>query len=88
MQRALTPYADAIEALGVPAARPRALPALFDRLVAENAVLTREDRAALEALRPRVVDRCEELAVAPPLRAAPLTPARRRTRGHPVKDER
>lgn len=62
MQRALTPYADAIEALGVPAARPRALPALFDRLVAENAVLTREDRAALEALRPRVAGWCEELA--------------------------
>ncbi|MFJ4705774.1 phosphotransferase [Streptomyces anulatus] len=62
MQRALIPYADAIETLGVPAARPRALPALFDRLVAENTVLTLEDRAVLEALRPRVADWCEELA--------------------------
>ncbi|MFH9137523.1 aminoglycoside phosphotransferase family protein [Streptomyces sp. NPDC017524] len=59
MQRALTPYADAIEALGVPAARPLALPALFDRLIAENAALTGEDRAAL---RPRMAEWCEELA--------------------------
>lgn len=62
MQRELTPYAGAIEALGVPAARPRDLHALFDRLVAGNATLTREDRVALEALRPRVADWCGELA--------------------------
>ncbi|WP_097868750.1 phosphotransferase [Streptomyces sp. rh34] len=62
MQRTLAPYADAIEALGVPTARPRALPALFDRLVAENTALTREDRTALEELRPRVANWCEELA--------------------------
>ncbi|MGW4176613.1 phosphotransferase [Streptomyces rubiginosohelvolus] len=62
MQRELAPYAEAIEALGVPAARPRDLHALFDRLVAGNAALTREDRVALEALRPRVADWCEELA--------------------------
>lgn len=62
MQRELTPYAEAIEALGVPAARPRDLPALFDRLVAGNTALTREDRVTLKALRPRVADWCEELA--------------------------
>ncbi|MER5814571.1 MULTISPECIES: phosphotransferase [Streptomyces] len=62
MQRALTPYAKEIAALGVPVAGPGDLPALFDRLVAENAALTRDDRVAMEALRPRVADWCEELA--------------------------
>ncbi|MGW1232733.1 phosphotransferase, partial [Streptomyces californicus] len=62
MQRALTPYAKEIAALGVPVAKPGDLPALFDRLVAENAALTRDDRVAMEALRPRVADWCEELA--------------------------
>ncbi|QXQ95522.1 phosphotransferase [Streptomyces sp. WY228] len=62
MQWALVPYTDEIVALGVPAARPRDLPALFDRLVAENSALTPEDRVALAALRPRVTDWCEELA--------------------------
>ncbi|MEU3067315.1 phosphotransferase [Streptomyces sp. NPDC006906] len=62
MQRELAPHAETIEALGVPAARPRDLPELFDRLVAENRALTREDRKALAALRPRVTGWCEELA--------------------------
>ncbi len=62
MQRALIPYATEMAALGVPAAGPRALPALFDRLIAENAVLTRQDRLDLEPLRPRLAGWCEELA--------------------------
>ncbi|MYX12323.1 aminoglycoside phosphotransferase family protein [Streptomyces sp. SID8374] len=62
MQRDLIPYDDAIEALGVPAAGPRALPELFDRLVAENTAPAREDRVAPAALRPRVADWSEELA--------------------------
>ncbi|MFJ7190558.1 aminoglycoside phosphotransferase family protein [Streptomyces bacillaris] len=62
MQRALVPYAEKVAGLGVPSARPDELPGLFDTLVAENAALTGEERVALEALRPRLVEWCEELA--------------------------
>ncbi|MFD3973746.1 phosphotransferase [Streptomyces cyaneofuscatus] len=62
MQRALVPYAERVADLGVPSARPPELPGLFDTLVAENTALDREERVALEALRPRLVEWCEELA--------------------------
>ncbi|MER5179316.1 phosphotransferase [Streptomyces sp. NPDC002896] len=61
-QRTLVPYAKEIEALGVPSARTRALPELFDRIVEENTVLDAGDRTALRELRPRLVGWCEELA--------------------------
>ncbi|MER7853988.1 phosphotransferase [Streptomyces bacillaris] len=64
MQRALVPYAEKVAGLGVPSARPDELPGLFDTLVAENGALTGEERAALGALRPRLVEWCEELASA------------------------
>ncbi|MEU9609789.1 aminoglycoside phosphotransferase family protein [Streptomyces sp. NPDC048057] len=62
MQRALTPYADEIEGLGVPGARTSALPGIVDRLVADSAALTADDRRRLRALRPRLVEWCAELA--------------------------
>ncbi|GGV75012.1 phosphotransferase [Streptomyces gelaticus] len=62
MQRALAPYADEIERLGVPGARTAALPETFDRIVAENTALEPADRRALAELRPRLVEWCEELA--------------------------
>ncbi|MFR0353202.1 phosphotransferase [Streptomyces sediminimaris] len=62
LQRSLLPYAEKIEALGVPGARTATLPNVFDRLVADNGALTEADRAALSGLRPRLVEWCEELA--------------------------
>ncbi len=62
MQRALTPYAGRIEALGVPAAHTAALPDLFDRLVAANTALEPAQRRELDALRPRLADWSAELA--------------------------
>lgn len=62
LQRALVPYADAFEPLGVPAARTADLPGVFDRAVAESTALTSDDRARLGALRPRLDDWCAELA--------------------------
>lgn len=62
MQRALVPYAEKVTSLGVPSARPLELPGLFDTLLAENEALTGEERAELEALRPRLVEWCAELA--------------------------
>jgi hypothetical protein len=65
VQRALGPYADRLEPLGVPAARTLELPAVFDGVLADNADnphLTSEDRARLDALRPRLDDWCAELA--------------------------
>ncbi|MDX3374731.1 phosphotransferase [Streptomyces sp. ME02-6991-2A] len=62
MQRALVPYAEKVTGLGVPSARPLELPGLFDTLLAENQALTSQERAALEALRPRLVEWCAELA--------------------------
>ncbi|MEE1841583.1 aminoglycoside phosphotransferase family protein [Streptomyces sp. JV190] len=61
VQRALAPYADEIEQFGVPGARTATLPAVFDRVVAGNTALEPAERAALHALRPRVVEWCEEL---------------------------
>lgn len=61
-QRALVPYAEKVAGLGVPSARPDELPGLFDTLVAENTALGREERVALVALRPRLVEWCQELA--------------------------
>ncbi|MFG2123439.1 phosphotransferase [Streptomyces sp. NPDC048710] len=62
MQRALVPHARAIERLGVPSARTAELPEIFDRLLAENTALRSDERARLDALRPRLVDWCAELA--------------------------
>ena len=62
MQVALVPHARDLELLGVPSARTTALPALFDTLLAENTALSPEQRARLGALRPRLVEWCEDLA--------------------------
>ncbi|MFB7013541.1 MULTISPECIES: aminoglycoside phosphotransferase family protein [unclassified Streptomyces] len=62
MQRALCPYAEKIEMLGVPNARLTVLPDVFDKIVDENTVLGLTDRRALHELRPRLVDWCAELA--------------------------
>lgn len=62
LQHALVPHVQEIERLGVPAARTVALPGIFDRVVAENTTLRRDDAERLRALRPRLVDWCAELA--------------------------
>ncbi|MEW2413225.1 aminoglycoside phosphotransferase family protein [Streptomyces sp. NPDC046866] len=62
LQRALTPYAGRIEALGVPVARTADLPEVFDRLLDANTVLEPGPRRALVALRPRLAEWCAELA--------------------------
>ncbi|MFH8620052.1 aminoglycoside phosphotransferase family protein [Streptomyces sp. NPDC017979] len=62
MQRALTPYADEIERLGVPGARTRELPDVVDRLVTDSTALAADDRRRLRALRPRLVEWSAELA--------------------------
>ncbi|MFF8418659.1 aminoglycoside phosphotransferase family protein [Streptomyces sp. NPDC015680] len=62
VQRALVPYAEEIERLGVPGARTAALPETLDRLVGTNTALGPADRRALAELRPRFVGWCEELA--------------------------
>ncbi|WP_282694492.1 aminoglycoside phosphotransferase family protein [Streptomyces sp. CC208A] len=61
MQRRLVPYADRITALGVPGARTRELPGVFDALVAGNPLFDAGERAALLRQRPRLVDWCAEL---------------------------
>ncbi|MFI6643710.1 aminoglycoside phosphotransferase family protein [Streptomyces sp. NPDC050504] len=60
-QRALAPYADEIEALGVPGARTAQLPGLLDGLVESNTSLGDGDRKALDLLRPRILEWCQEL---------------------------
>ncbi|CUW25822.1 phosphotransferase [Streptomyces reticuli] len=62
MQYDLIPHADAIERLGVPAARTLDLPEVFDELLAGNSALTPQERARLEGVRPRLADWCAELA--------------------------
>ncbi|MFE7573565.1 phosphotransferase [Streptomyces sp. NPDC057521] len=62
VQRALCSRVEEIARLGVPDARTTVLPEVFDRIVAENAALDADTRAALRALRPRLVGWCEELA--------------------------
>lgn len=62
MQRALTVRADALQALGVPGARTRELPEVFDRIVAENTALKQAGRVAMTQVRPRLVEWCGELA--------------------------
>jgi hypothetical protein len=62
MQRALIPHARAMERLGVPSARTRDLPEVFDKLLARNTLLGPDARTRLGALRPRLVDWCAELA--------------------------
>ncbi|MCB5911830.1 aminoglycoside phosphotransferase family protein [Streptomyces pinistramenti] len=62
MQRALIPYTGEIRALGVPDAPTAALPVAFDRIVGANTALDPAGRAALRALRPRLVDWCTEPA--------------------------
>lgn len=60
-QRALVPYADEIEALGVPGARTAQLPGLLDGLMETNTSLDDGDRKALDLLRPRILEWCQEL---------------------------
>ncbi|WP_406286749.1 phosphotransferase [Streptomyces sp. NBC_00209] len=62
VQRALCSRVEEIDRLGVPDARTAVLPDVFDRVVAENAALDAGTRAALRALRPRLVGWCGELA--------------------------
>ena len=61
MQRALTPYADRMTELGVPSARTRHLPEIFDGLVGTNPTLAPEARDSLRARRPLLLDWCAEL---------------------------
>ncbi|MFH8476041.1 phosphotransferase [Streptomyces sp. NPDC018000] len=61
MQRALLPYTEEIELLGVPSARTAALPETFDRVVDQNTALEPTDLKALCELRPRLAEWCEEL---------------------------
>ncbi|MFE5797449.1 aminoglycoside phosphotransferase family protein [Streptomyces sp. NPDC056503] len=61
MQRRLVPYASRFSALGVPGARTRELPDVFDALVARNPLFDADERAALLRRRSRLVDLCAEL---------------------------
>ncbi|MFJ5519358.1 aminoglycoside phosphotransferase family protein [Streptomyces griseoluteus] len=61
MQRALVPRVGELGALGVPRLRVSEVPASFDRLRQGNGSLEPEQRARLDALRPRLVDWCAEL---------------------------
>ncbi|MFD0370441.1 aminoglycoside phosphotransferase family protein [Streptomyces sp. NPDC127114] len=61
MQRALTPYADRMTELGVPSARTRHLPEIFDGLVGTNPTFAPETRDSLRARRPLLLQWCEEL---------------------------
>ncbi|MER8016725.1 aminoglycoside phosphotransferase family protein [Streptomyces griseoluteus] len=61
MQRALVPYAGELGALGVPRLRVSEVPASFDRLRDGNGSLEPEQRARLDALRPRLASWCAEL---------------------------
>ncbi|MGW3114172.1 phosphotransferase [Streptomyces sp. NPDC001091] len=61
MQRALVPRADELGELGVPRLRVTEVPASFDRLRAGNGALDPDQRARLDALRPRLADWCAEL---------------------------
>ncbi|MEU6017615.1 aminoglycoside phosphotransferase family protein [Streptomyces sp. NPDC047515] len=62
MQRALLPYTERIELLGVPGARTASLPETFDRIVDMNTALEPTRLKALRELRPRLAEWCEELA--------------------------
>lgn len=62
MQCDLVPHTPEIERLGVPAARTRDLPEVFDGLLAGNSALAADERTRLERLRPRIADWCAELA--------------------------
>lgn len=62
MQRALVPYTKDLEQLGVPSARTTALPQVFDETVEFIRSVTAVDPASLHALRPRLLNWCEELA--------------------------
>lgn len=67
LQRAVTPYASELLALGVPDHRPAAMPGHFDALLDDPRVaLAEERRAALLALRDRYADACAQLAAAGP----------------------
>ncbi|MGC0327192.1 hypothetical protein RKD23_000182 [Streptomyces sp. SAI-170] len=61
MQRALVPYTDRMSELGVPSARTRHLPEIFDGLVENNPSLAPDTRRSLRAGRPRLLDWCAEL---------------------------
>ncbi|MFB7939207.1 aminoglycoside phosphotransferase family protein [Streptomyces sp. NPDC056049] len=61
MQRRLVPYADRLTGLGVPGARARELPEVFDALVAGNPLFDAAERAALLLRRSRLVELCAEL---------------------------
>ncbi|MFJ2742200.1 aminoglycoside phosphotransferase family protein [Streptomyces sp. NPDC087440] len=62
MQRALIPYADRAEALGVPSLRTGALVETYERMVGRCAGLDGRERADLLAKVPQVADWCAELA--------------------------
>lgn len=62
MQRALIPYADEAEELGVPGERLRELPRTYERMVTRNAAPTAEEKGELLAKLPQVADWCAELA--------------------------
>ncbi|WP_330461418.1 aminoglycoside phosphotransferase family protein [Streptomyces sp. NBC_00820] len=62
MQAALVPHAGEIEELGVQRLRTAELASSFDELLAGNPALDADQRARLDALRPRLVDWCAELA--------------------------
>ncbi|MER8030113.1 aminoglycoside phosphotransferase family protein [Streptomyces bauhiniae] len=61
MQRALVPRVGELAALGVPVLRVGEVPASFDRLRDGAGSLEPQQRARLDALRPRLVDWCAEL---------------------------
>ncbi|MFJ9429346.1 aminoglycoside phosphotransferase family protein [Streptomyces sp. NPDC101490] len=60
-QRRLLPYADRMVGLGVPGARTRDLPEVFDALVEGNPLFDAAERAALRGRRSLLVDWCAEL---------------------------
>ncbi|MGW7416016.1 aminoglycoside phosphotransferase family protein [Streptomyces sp. NPDC054863] len=61
MQRALIPYADEAEALGVPGARTRHLPEIFARLVADTRALGAAEQSLLLGRKGQVADWAAEL---------------------------
>ncbi|MER6427390.1 aminoglycoside phosphotransferase family protein [Streptomyces sp900105245] len=62
MQHDLVPHAREIERLGVPSARTRDLSEVFGRLLDGASALAPDERARLDALRPRVAEWSAELA--------------------------
>ncbi|MEU8888251.1 aminoglycoside phosphotransferase family protein [Streptomyces sp. NPDC048442] len=61
MQRALIPYADKAEAIGVPSVRSAVLAKTYERMVTRCTALDAQERAALLARTGQVADWCAEL---------------------------